>query len=221
LKDKLRLYGLDPVPKNLDEAVKIQKLLRSKILLKDLFEKINLIGGVDVSYKENRAKACVVVFSYPDLKFLEHKEEMCLVDFPYIPGFLSFREIPPLIKALEKLNNFPDLIMCDGQGIAHPRSMGIATHLGVLLDIPTIGVAKSKLVGSFKEPKDEKGSWEPMIYRNKVVGAVVRTKKGVKPLFVSPGHKISLKTAIEFVINTTTKYKTPEPIRMAHLYSKE
>ncbi len=221
MRDRLRLYGLDPVPKNLDEAVKIQQLLKSKIFLNDLFDDVSLIAGVDVSYKDNKAKASVAVFSYPGLEFLEHKEEECFVDFPYIPGFLSFREIPPLIKVLEKLKNFPDLIMCDGQGIAHPRSMGIATHLGVLLDVPTIGVAKSKLVGSFKEPKNEKGSWEPMIYKNKVVGAVVRTKKGVKPLFVSPGHRISLQTAIDFVINTTTKYKTPEPIRMAHLYSKE
>ena len=221
MKDRLRSFGLDPVPESIDEAIKVQNRLTSHIITEDRFDKISTVAGVDVSYKEGHAKASFVVLSYKQLSLIEYATAECFVDFPYIPGFLSFREIPPLIEAFKKIKTLPDIILCDGQGIAHPKKMGIATHLGILLDIPTIGVAKSKLVGTFKEPENRKGAWTPLIYRGEVVGAVLRTKKGVKPVFVSPGHKVSLYSAIEIVLKTTTKYKTPEPIRFAHHFTKE
>ncbi len=204
-------------PKDLSEAEKIQRKLSSKVILEDKFGDVSLIAGVDVGYKKSEwARAAVVVLSYPDLELLEWKVANCKVEFPYISGFLSFREIPSIIKAIKKLNLKPDLILCDGQGIAHPRGMGIATHLGIILDIPTIGVAKKRLVGTFKIPNDKKGAWEPLYYKGEIVGAVLRTRKGIKPVFVSSGYKISLTSAIDWVMRSTIKYKLPEPIRKAH-----
>jgi deoxyribonuclease V len=155
------------------------------------------------------------VLSFPELQLIEHAIAKRPTTFPYIPGFLSFREVPAVIEALEKVSTTPDLIVCDGQGIAHPRHFGIACHLGVLADIPTIGAAKSLLVGKHDELPLEKGSWQPLRYRGKIVGAVVRSRTGVKPLYVSPGHRISLPTAIDYVLRCTTKYRLPETTRWA------
>ncbi|MEQ9671801.1 MAG: deoxyribonuclease V [Coleofasciculus sp. G2-EDA-02] len=134
---------------------------------------------------------------------------------PYIPGFLSFREVPVVLDALSQIKITPDLILCDGQGIAHPRRFGLASHLGLLITVPTIGVAKSRLIGQHEELPQQKGNWQPLRHRGEVIGAVVRSRTGVKPLYVSPGHRISLPTAIDYVLRCTPKYRLPETTRWA------
>lgn len=199
------------------EAIALQKQLASRVIVEDKFGEIKTVAGVDVGFEENYTitKAAVAVFSYPDLQELESAIARCPTTFPYIPGLLSFREIPALIAALEQLSTLPDLIMCDGQGLAHPRRLGIACHLGILLDLPTIGVAKSLLVGTHQELSLEKGSWQPLIHRGETVGAVTRSRTNVRPLYISPGHRIALATAIDFVLACTTKYRLPETTRRA------
>jgi len=136
--------------------------------------------------------------------------------FPYIPGFLSFREIPPLLDIFKKISIVPDILFCDGQGIAHPRGFGLASHLGILLDIPAIGCAKSVLVGKYVEPSVTKGSSSPLVYQEQQVGAAVRTRKGVKPVFVSVGHKLCLDDAVKIILQCSPKFRIPEPLRLAH-----
>ncbi|ACB53917.1 endonuclease V [Crocosphaera subtropica ATCC 51142] len=160
-------------------------------------------------------KAAVAVLKLPSLELVESQTALIPTTFPYIPGFLSFREIPALLKVIEKLTIIPDIILCDGQGIAHPRRLGIASHLGVLLNIPTIGVAKSLLIGKHEEVPLEKGSWKPLIDKKEVIGAVLRSRTNVKPIYVSIGHKISLPTALDYVMACLTKYRLPETTRWA------
>jgi deoxyribonuclease V len=155
------------------------------------------------------------VLSFPELQLVEQAIARRPTTFPYIPGFLSFREVPAVMDALEKVSTTPDLILCDGQGIAHPRRFGLACHLGVLIDIPTIGVAKSLLIGKHDELPPEKGSWQPLRYKGETVGVVLRSRTGVKPLYVSSGHRISLPTAIDYVLRCTPKYRLPETTRLA------
>jgi deoxyribonuclease V len=157
----------------------------------------------------------VVVLTFPDLELVEHAIARQPTDFPYVPGLLSFREIPTVLEALAQLATSPDLILCDGQGIAHPRRFGIACHLGWWLDRPTIGVAKSRLIGEHEEPGPEKGSWTPLRHRDEVIGAVLRTRTNVKPVFVSPGHRVSLETAIHYTLACTPRYRLPETTRHA------
>ena len=163
----------------------------------------------------------MVVLGFPRLEILEKKFFVCQVDFPYIPGLLSFREAPPLLGALAKIRREPDIILFDGQGIAHPRRMGIATHLGLFLEKPTIGCAKSLLVGKYLPPGGEQGSYSPLTDKGQVIGAVVRTRREKKPVFVSPGDRIDLMASIEIVLQCTGKYRLPEPLRQAHLLVKE
>ena len=165
------------------------------------------------------AVACL--YRYPALSLAEETVAIREVSFPYVPGFLSFREGPAIIDAINKLTVKPDVILVDGQGIAHPKGMGIASHIGVLIDIPTIGCAKSRLVGEYKEPGFRKGAWSPLQYDGKVVGAVLRTRDHVRPLFVSPGHRVDLKTSIEIVLGCIGKYRIPEPLRRADFLSKK
>lgn len=209
-------------PQTLEEAKAIQQKLRSQVIQSDQFDKIQYIAGVDVGFEDNYAltKAAVAVFNFPELELVESAIAILPTCFPYIPGFLSFREIPAILEALKKLTVIPDLICCDGQGIAHPRRLGIASHLGVLIDCPTIGVAKSILVGSHQEVALEKGSQQPLIDCGETVGTVLRTKDKVKPLYISVGHRISLATAIEYVLQCTTKYRLPETTRIADRLSK-
>lgn len=155
--------------------------------------------------------------SFPELEVLEVSYSYGEIPMPYIPGLLSFRETPLILKAVEKVKLEPDLLMVDGQGIAHPRRFGIASHLGVIFDKPAIGVAKSRLVGVYEEPDTEKGAWSFLKDGDETVGAVVRTKTSVKPVFVSVGHKVSLEYAIETVLKCCTKYRLPEPTRRAHI----
>jgi deoxyribonuclease V len=160
------------------------------------------------------------VFDYGSLQCIGEYHHIQKTSFPYIPGYLSFREGPAILAAFRKMTTLPDLLLFDGQGIAHPRRAGIASHLGVLLNIPTIGCAKSRLVGESEKPAPEKGAWSPLYYKDEVVGAVLVTRSGCKPLFISPGHLITLQEAIKVVLHLTPRFRLPEPIRAADSLSK-
>ncbi|OGW05058.1 MAG: hypothetical protein A2889_02015 [Nitrospinae bacterium RIFCSPLOWO2_01_FULL_39_10] len=222
------------------EAIDIQKELREKIILEStplhppLIRgelKRGYIAGADISCNRSSplGYAVVVVMTFPDLEVVEEKRVEAEIKFPYIPGLLAFREAPILLKAFEKLKIEPDLIIFDGQGIAHPRGMGIASHLGIILNKPTIGCAKSKLFGTYKEPGKNEGDFSYLYSpspqsspqwgegADNVIGAVVRTKSNTKPVFVSIGHKIDLQTSIKFVLQCSKGYRIPEPTRIAHI----
>lgn len=207
-------------PTNLTEAQNIQKELQNKVKIEPLKESPRFIAAVDSAFTNNHVVAVAVLFTYPALEFLEKSFAVKPLLFPYVPGYLTFREGPGALKAIGQLKNQPDLILFDGQGIAHPRGMGIASHLGVLLDIPAIGSAKSKLVGSYDEPGPQKGDYTPLLFREKTIGAALRTRPKVKPIFVSPGHRIDIDGSIRIVLNCTQKYKLPEPIRKADSLTK-
>jgi deoxyribonuclease V len=202
------------------EAIEIQNRLRSLVRVERLASEVHLVAGVDISLKE-RGRAVVVVLTFPELELTETTVFESPVEFPYIPGLLSFREAPLILGAMAKLEHAPDLILVDGQGYAHPRRFGIASHLGVLLDRPTVGCAKSILVGRGPEPELEAGAWTELLDRGEVVGAAVRTRSGVKPVYVSVGHKIDLPTAIHYVLACTRGYRLPEPTRLAHQLAGE
>jgi deoxyribonuclease V len=202
----------------LDEAIAIQEELQVEVITEDKFkEPVQYVAGVDMGFEANGtiSRAAVAVLSFPDLLLVETSLAYRPTTFPYIPGFLSFREIPAVLDALEKITTIPDIILCDGQGIAHPRRFGIACHLGVLVDIPAIGVAKSLLVGKHEILPETKGSWQPLIHKGETIGAVVRSRTGVKPLYISSGHRVSLPTAIDYVLRCTPKYRLPETTRIA------
>jgi deoxyribonuclease V len=203
------------------EAVALQKELREKIQLISFTAPIRHIGGCDVSMNRfsKHVFAGFVVLSYPSLEVVDTAVIEDDITFPYIPGLLSFREIPSLLKAWEKLRIVPDLVCVDGVGIAHPRRMGIATHLGLALDIPTIGISKSLLTGTYEEVGNEQGSTSPLLdikNPHEVLGVALRTKQNVKPVFVSPGHKMVTEDAVSIVKACMGKYRIPEPTRMAH-----
>ncbi|MFB2769722.1 deoxyribonuclease V [Pelatocladus sp. BLCC-F211] len=202
----------------LEEAIAIQEEMQIEVITSDqLQQPVQYVAGVDMGFEADGtiSRAAVAVLSFPDLKLQETSIARRPTSFPYIPGFLSFREIPAVLDALEKIKIIPDLILCDGQGIAHPRRFGIACHLGVIIDIPTIGVAKSLLIGKHEELPDTRGSWQPLIHKDETIGAVLRTRVGVKPVYVSSGHRISLPTAIDYVLRCTPKYRLPETTRIA------
>lgn len=204
-------------PGDLQKAREIQTQMARDVVREDSFGAIKRIAGTDVGFENQGSltRAAVVVLSYPDLTVLEYELVREPTRIPYIPGYLSFRECPAILAALQQLSEPPDMLMCDGQGIAHPRRLGVAAHLGVLTGIPAIGVAKSRLIGHFDEPDRQKGSWSPLYDGDDCIGAVVRTRRGVKPLFISIGHKVSLTTAIDIVLQCTTRYRLPETTRWA------
>lgn len=210
------------MPKTIEEAREIQESLRLRLKIANDFPKIELVAGVDVGYDKvnNIAHSLIVLMKSKELEVVEWIEAFEPVQFPYVPGFLSFREIPAILAAINKLSNLPDLFMVDGQGIAHPRRMGIAAHLGVLLDKPSIGVAKSCLVGKYKEPAPSKGSMTDLVHNGECIGMVVRSKSNVKPLFISPGHKIDISTAVKITMQYVSHYRLPEPTRLADKLSK-
>ena len=210
------LHPWNPSPK---EAVAIQRRLFPFLNLEKLHGPVRYIAGTDISFSRGShiIWAGTVVFSYPDMKRIEEKWIKEKTEFPYIPGLLSFREVPGVIKALKRLDTEPDLILCDGQGIAHPRGLGLASHLGLVINKPTIGCAKSRLIGEFKEPGNRKGDHSDLIFRDRVIGAVLRTRTGVKPLFISQGNMITLQESLKIVIDCCLKYRIPEPVREAHL----
>lgn len=200
------------------EAIELQKQLAYEVIETDDFKTpVKTVAGIDLGYdaKTDTCRAVVVVLSFPTLNLIEQAEAVMPIQFPYVPGLLSFRETPAAIKALEKLQNPPDLILCDGQGIAHPRRFGIACHIGLIADMPTVGVAKSILVGKFESLGEKRGSTAPLIYKNQEVGVALRTKDKVQPVYISPGHKISLATAVDYVLQSTPKYRLPETTRLA------
>ena len=205
-------------PTRVDQARAIQEKLRAYVERRDDFGNIETIAGVDIGIdrRSGRAHAAVAVLDYPGCRPLEHATVHQRIRFPYVPGYLSFREVPPILAALEKLTVVPDLIICDGQGIAHPRRFGLACHLGVLTDIPTIGAAKSRLIGRYDEPGPDKGDWSALEDDGETIGAVLRTRARVRPLYVSIGHKVSLTSAIRLVLSCCGKYRLPETTRAAH-----
>ena len=201
-----------------EEAVKYQKKLLQKISFSPTFNHIKLIAGVDASYQSGYIIGGIVILKYPELSVLDRKFIINKVNFPYRSGLLTFREGPALISLFKKVEWNPDIIFFDGQGYAHPRRMGIATHLGLFLDRATIGCAKSRLIGDYTEPGNKKGCYSPLLHKEIVIGTVLRTRDNVKPIFVSSGNHINLKKAIEITLSCTTKFRIPEPIREAHLF---
>lgn len=201
------------------EAIAIQERMRHLVEPADRLPQIHSVAGVDVHFngKGRIAQAAIAVLSFPDLKLIDKSLAKRTVTFPYIPGLFAFRELPAVLDALAQLGKPPDVIICDGHGIAHPRRFGIASHLGVLLDQPTVGVGKTLLVGRHIELPREKGSWVPLEECEEVIGAAVRTQAGIKPVYVSIGHRISLQTAVRLVIACTTRYRLPETTRAAHM----
>jgi deoxyribonuclease V len=201
------------------EAIALQKELANSIRLVPLPHPPKTIAGVDVSLERFGTElfAGIIVLSFPDLTVIEHAVVKIPVTFPYIPGLLSFREIPGLLKCFEQLKKKPDILMVDGQGIAHPRRLGIATHLGLVLDIPTIGCAKSRLYGTYVEPETV-GETAPITdpKTNEIIGTVLKSKVRSNPLIVSPGHKITVEESIEIVKQCLRGYRLPEPTRLAH-----
>lgn len=220
----MKLIITHPFDVSVEEARRIQDELRGRVVLKSeryASTPPETVAGVDVAFRNGIAYAACDVFSYPQLELLEEKTAFRRVTYPYIPGFLSFREIPVIMNTLLSLEIEPDIILCDGQGIAHPRGMGLASHIGVIFEKPTIGCAKSRLVGEYKEPEVEKGNVSTLSYRGRVVGYVLRTRTGVKPVFVSPGNLISLEDAVKIILGCTRDRRIPEPLRIADRRSKE
>jgi deoxyribonuclease V len=210
-------------PTTLEEARAIQERLRSQVIARDDFGELRAVAGVDAGYEgdpqapggQTIARAAIVVLSYPALQPLDYVVARRPAPFPYIPGFLSFREAPAVLAAIDELRVRPDMLICDGQGIAHPRRLGIASHIGVLTGMPSIGCAKSLLTGHHGPVPDERGAHVPLIQRGEQIGAVLRTRVGVKPVYISVGHRISLPTAIDVVMSCVTKYRLPETTRAA------
>lgn len=199
------------------EARAIQEELRTQVLLEDAVGPVRRIAGVDVGFEEGGkiTRAAVVVLQFPELSLLEQAIARLPTSFPYVPGLLSFREMPAVLAALEQLERLPDLLLCDGQGIAHPRRLGIASHLGVVTGLPAIGVAKKRLLGEHAPVPEAKGEWTPLRHAGECVGAVLRTRVGVKPLYISSGHKVALSTAVDYVMRCVTRYRLPETTRLA------
>jgi len=199
------------------QAVAIQRQLSSAVIREGSPSNARLAAGLDAAFTPDM-KGCiggVVLWDIFDKKVVEQHTVIREVHFPYIPGLLSFREAPALVDALRKLHNRPDLIICDGQGIAHPRRLGIASHIGLIIDLPAIGCAKSRLIGEYREPGPQKGDRSPLRDRDELVGSVLRTRDKVKPVFISVGHKIDLDTAVRIILDCAVSFRLPEPTRLA------
>jgi deoxyribonuclease V len=208
-------------PDNIRDAKAIQAALRDRVKIIPLYKQPNLVAAVDAAFSGEQVIGAACVYSYPELILKEEVYAATKVYLSYIPGYLSFREGPAIIEALKKLKTDPDVILFDGQGIAHPKGLGIASHIGVILNKPTIGCAKSKLVGEYEEPGMHKGDKSFLRYNKKTIGIVLRTKENVKPVFVSPGHRLDLKSSVEIILRCTGKYRIPDPLRRADILSKE
>jgi deoxyribonuclease V len=212
------------IPEGLDwhltpsEAIAQQRGLALRVLKQNAISAVELVAGVDVGLEQDRtvARAAVVVLRFPTLEPVNSSMARRPVSFPYIPGLLSYRELPVVLDAFAQLDREPDLIIVDGQGYAHPRRFGIASHLGVLLDKPSIGCAKSILVGRAEAPPEQVGAWTPLIDKSETIGAAVKTKLRTKPVYVSIGHRVDLETAVDFVLRCCKGYRVPETTRYAH-----
>ncbi len=202
-----------------DEAVEIQRELAQQVVMRDEMGRVRHVAGVDVGFEgeaNKTARAAVVVLRYPSLAPVEVAVARMPVVFPYIPGLLSFREIPVVLRAFDRLKIVPDVVLADGQGRAHPRRLGFASHLGLVTGLPTIGCAKSRLIGSAPEPRNEAGAWAELTDRGEIIGAVLRTRVNCKPLYISVGHRVNLARAIELVLGCCRGYRLPETTRYAH-----
>ena len=206
----------------LKEAVDLQKQLSRNVIRKSTIktDAVGKVAGIDTAYRKGVACAAVVVLKFKGLETLEFKTAARPIGFPYVPGLLSFREGPAILAALDKLKSTPDLLIFDGQGVAHPRRFGIASHIGLLVDIPSIGCAKSKLLGHYEEPGTERGSFSYLTYHGEIIGAVVRTRTKVKPVYVSIGHRVNLRQSIQFVLHCCKGYRLPETTRQADKLSR-
>lgn len=208
-----QLHPWNVTPK---EARRLQNEFRLQVVQTDQFETIETVAGVDIGLKDDRALASVVVLNLSDLQVIDGVVAESRVTFPYIPGYLSFREIPPLLVAFAHLQTEPDLVIVDGQGIAHPRRFGLASHLGLVLNIPTIGCAKSRLCGQYEEPDSDKGAYTYLYDKDETIGLALRTRTNVSVVYVSVGHKISLDSARKLTISCCKGYRLPETTRYAH-----
>lgn len=210
-----RFHPWDLSPK---EAIALQKELASRVVAEDRLGAVRRVAGVDVHLAPGGSStlAAISILAYPDLELVEEATAIAPIRFPYVPGLLSFREIPAIEPAWAGLRETPDVILCDAHGRAHPRRFGLACHLGLLTEIPTIGVAKSRLTGSHEEVPRDRGTWRPLMDGDQVIGAIVRTRTGVRPVYVSVGHLVSLERAIDFVLSCLTRFRIPEPLRRAH-----
>ena len=200
------------------EAVALQRALRARVERTDRLGRVRHVCGIDVGFEDDGriTRAAVVVLAFPSLEPVEQAVARRRTSFPYVPGLLSFREIPAVLEALARLDMRPDLLLCDGQGIAHPRRCGLASHTGLATGLPSIGVAKTRLVGEHREPPRRRGAWTPLVDGGETIGATLRTRTGVKPVYVSIGHRVSLPSAIEYVMACCTRYRLPETTRLAH-----
>jgi deoxyribonuclease V len=208
---------------SVEEAIQIQENLKNHIILERTFSEVKSIGGADVAYSRDRNSlfGAIVILSFPKMETLEIATAHGKIPLPYIPGLLSFREAPILIEAFQKLKIKPDVMIFEGQGIAHPRGLGLASHMGLWLDLPSIGCTKTPLLKDFVCPEPSRGSFEWIRREGKEVGAVLRTEEKVKPIFISPGHRIDLQTSIQIVLATCPKFRIPEPLRRAHHASRK
>ena len=219
----MRYRNLHPWKVSPREAARIQEELRSQVVLESDPGEVSLIAGADIALDRNTNKGYggVIVYRLPGLTEVERRHSVEDLSFPYIPGLLAFREAPVLLKAFAALTHEPDVIIFDGQGIAHPRRMGIATHMGILLDKPSIGCAKSRLIGTFEEPGPRAGEHSPLTDSGEVIGAVLRTRDNVNPVFISPGHKVDLPSCIDIIMKCVDGYRIPKPTRVADQFVGE
>jgi deoxyribonuclease V len=211
--DALR-HSWDVTP---SEARAIQERLRDRVCREDDFGPVGLVAGTDVAFEDGGrvTRGAVAVLEFPSLELVAHAVARRATAFPYIPGLLSFREVPALLDAFERLDRWPDLVLCDGQGVAHPRRFGLACHLGVLTDLPCIGVAKSRLVGRHADPPAQKGGRADLLDGDELIGVVLRSRRGVRPLYVSGGHRVGLESAVRYTLACCTRYRLPETTRWA------
>ena len=216
----VKVENLHPWDVSFAEAIKLQRELAKMVIERSdvRIDSVRKVAGTDVSYSKatNRCYCAVVVLSFPGLEPICQETAVIDAFFPYIPGLLSFREIPGLARAFEALEMVPDVVIVDGQGRAHPRRLGLGCHLGLMLDLPTIGCAKSRLAGECEMPGTERGASEDLVHNDELVGTVLRTRANVSPVFVSIGHKIDLPTAVEIVLSCSPKFRLPETTRAAH-----
>ena len=208
-----QLHPWNVTPK---EARQLQNELRTKVLKIDQFQDIKTVAGVDIGLKQDKALAAVVVLNLADLQIIDGVVAESRITFPYVPGLLSFREIPPLLLAFAHLQTIPDIVIVDGQGLAHPRRFGLASHLGLILDLPTIGCAKSRLCGEYTQPNKQKGSYTHIVDNNEIIGVALRTRTNVSVVYVSIGHKVSLRSARKLTLACCPTYRLPETTRFAH-----
>ena len=206
-----------PVGLGREAAERLQADLAARVIMEDRFGRIDTVAGLDVAYdkQDNRATAAIVVVRADDLSVVETKTLDTAIRFPYIPSLLSFRELPAICALLQHVTVIPDLLICDGQGIAHPRRFGLACHLGVMFDVPAVGCAKTPLLGAVCEPGLARGDCAALLDRGDTVGCALRTRSGVKPVYVSPGHRISVASACEWVLKLAPRFRLPEPLRLA------